>query len=348
MAGAALILFAAPGPGYGRPGGTADSTRGLETRLDRLVGHHDVGIAVAVGGRIVYRHDARRGRPPASNQKLLLTMALFDALGPSHRLSTRTSAARLSDGVVVGDLWIDGRGDPTLDLHDLKGLVRKLKSRGVRRVAGRVRADTSYFAHDWDAPGWQPYVQDRFMPRPAALTVQPAAPGTTRPPESNVAAALATELRAAGIGVRGHGTGTRPADLRRLAGTRSASVRSLAAAMNRDSDNYVAEMLGKRLGAEVFGAPGTIAKGARAISRWAAGHGVRVLSHDASGLSYTDRVAPLSIVRLLDAGLGEPWGKRFRRSLPGAGEGTLAGRLAGLDVQAKTGTHFNGDSALSG
>ena len=43
------------------------------------------------------------------------------------------------------------------------------------------------------------------------------------------------------------------------------------------------------------------------------------------------------------------WGGAFVRSLPTAGEGTLAGRLAGVSVRAKTGTLFvRPASALSG
>jgi PBP4 family serine-type D-alanyl-D-alanine carboxypeptidase len=209
-------------------------------------------------------------------------------------------------------------------------------------------ADTSYFAPDWDAPGWQSYVQARFMPRPVGLALHPARPGTSGSPEATVAAILANELRAAGVRLRGHGTGARPVHLRRLTRMWSPPLRHLAAKMNAQSDNYLAEMLGKRLGAGVFGRPGTIEKGARAISRWATGHGVRARSHDASGLSYTDRLAPAGMVRLLDASRREPWGPAFRRSLPRPGEGTLSGRLGALRVRAKTGTHFNGDSALSG
>lgn len=44
----------------------------------------------------------------------------------------------------------------------------------------------------------------------------------------------------------------------------------------------------------------------------------------------------------------EPWGKSLRADLPAPGEGTLGYRLPGIEVRAKTGSLFNGASALSG
>ena len=102
------------------------------------------------------------------------------------------------------------------------------------------------------------------------------------------------------------------------------------------------------LGASVWGAPGSIAKGARAIHAWAGTHGVRVTSHDGSGLSYADRITTDGMVKLLTVATRQPWGLALRAALPAPGEGTLAGRLIGLRVRAKTGTLIDGVSALSG
>jgi D-alanyl-D-alanine carboxypeptidase/D-alanyl-D-alanine-endopeptidase (penicillin-binding protein 4) len=51
---------------------------------------------------------------------------------------------------------------------------------------------------------------------------------------------------------------------------------------------------------------------------------------------------------LLSQATSRPWGDALFRSLPMPGEGTLAGRLTGLTVNAKTGTLIQGVSALSG
>jgi D-alanyl-D-alanine carboxypeptidase len=102
------------------------------------------------------------------------------------------------------------------------------------------------------------------------------------------------------------------------------------------------------LGAASFGPPGSIAKGAHAIERWARAHDVNLVAHDGSGLSYTNGVSTNGIVRLLAVASARPWGRVLRSTLPSGGEGTLAQRLLALRVRAKTGTLLNHVSALSG
>jgi serine-type D-Ala-D-Ala carboxypeptidase/endopeptidase (penicillin-binding protein 4) len=331
-------------------------------RLDRIVSGYDAGVAVTEEGRILYAHQPRVMRAAASNQKLVLTMALFDMIGPSARLATRVATGGAEGRVVEDDLWILGSGDPTLSSDRppnrlgfvstrISLLARRVAAAGIERVDGRVVAGTGFFGRDWDAPGWQPYVPARFAPLPSALTLDGNAVGGVHvdDPERRVARTLASELRALGIEVRGAAVGRRPPrHLRRIAAVHSAPLRRLTGYMNRDSSNFFAEVLGKRLAVKAGGPPGTIAGAARTLRAWARERGVRMASFDASGLSYRDRISPLGMVRLLNASEDEPWGRALRAALPGPGRGTLSGRLAGLDVRAKTGTHFNGDSALSG
>jgi D-alanyl-D-alanine carboxypeptidase len=118
--------------------------------------------------------------------------------------------------------------------------------------------------------------------------------------------------------------------------------------MNRTSSNLYAEMLGKMLGARTSRVPGTMTKGARAIERFAARRGVELVARDSSGLSYANRVSARGLVALLDHARRRPWGRVLRLSLPRSGQGTLASRLAGVPLHAKTGTLWNGTSALAG
>src|SRR5439155_19864654 len=119
---------------------------------------------------------------------------------------------------------------------------------------------------------------------------------------------------------------------------RSAPLIDVLRRQNLDSLNLDAEVLTKLLGAAVFGSPGSIVKGARAIQRWARLHGADVVAHDGSGLSYTNSVSTNGVARLLSAANRESWGPALRSTLPASGEGTLNGRLFGVRVRAKTGT----------
>jgi D-alanyl-D-alanine carboxypeptidase/D-alanyl-D-alanine-endopeptidase (penicillin-binding protein 4) len=115
----------------------------------------------------------------------------------------------------------------------------------------------------------------------------------------------------------------------------------------RPSDNFMAEMLGKRLGAALRGVPGSIPKGAASIESWTDARETAFRLRDNSGLSYANRVTARGIVRLLWAAEDASWGTNLRRALPRGGQGTLEHRLRDTQVRAKTGT-LEDVSALSG
>jgi D-alanyl-D-alanine carboxypeptidase len=330
-----------------------------ERSIERVAGRYSLGIAVGLDGRVIYAHDAARRRAPASNQKLLLSLALFERLGPRYRIPTQAAARRISDGVVQGDLWVLGRGDPTMTADEpgywgefeattLADLAGRIKWAGVRRIEGRVMAAMDFFAQDFDAPGWQPYVPGRYVQLPSSLVLN--GNYTVRGnPEKAVAAALAKQLERIDVHVAGAPrAGVPPVSVSRIATVRSRPLAELVAYMNRSSNNFFAEVFGKLLGAEVYEPPGTIKKGARAIEGWARAHGVDLAADDSSGLSYSNRVSPQAIVRLLGVAESKPWGRALRNALPAPGEGTLRYRLRGLNARAKTGSLFNGASTLSG
>ena len=329
-----------------------------ERRIASVVGRHSVGVAVGFKDRVAFTLDGGRGRVPASNQKLLLTLSMFDRLGPDLRIPTRAAAERVEGGTVPGDLWLIGGGDPSLTAAEpgywgsfqattLAGLAERIKRSGITRV-GRVRGALGYFAHDFDAPGWQPYVPGQYVQLPSALVLN-GNYTAGRHPEKSAAAALAKQLENIGVTVLGTpGTGRAPARLTTVARVRSRPLDELVAFMNRSSNNFYAEVFGKLLGADVYGRPGTIAKGARAIESWARANGERAVANDSSGLSYRNRVSPESMVELLEVAGARPWIGDLRPGLPSPGEGTLRYRLPGLHVRAKTGSLFDGSSTLSG
>jgi D-alanyl-D-alanine carboxypeptidase len=308
---------------------------------------------------LIYERDGGVRRTPASNEKLLLSMALFDQFGPAFRIRTIAAGPRPVAGVVPGDLWIVGNGDPSLTLKEphfwgqlqsptLKLLAQKLRTAKISRIEGSILGATGYFAHDFNAPGWQPYVPREYVQLPTALSVNGNF-HVNGHPELTAARWLDRQLRARGIEIgRPPGTGRPPGGESKIAQVSSRPLSQLVAFMDRNSNNFFAEMLGKLLGADMYGPPGTISKGANAIKAWALRSGVHAAAFDSSGLSYRDKISPRAIVHLLAAAERRRWGPVFRRDLPAPGQGTLTGRLAGLDVHAKTGTLFNSDSALSG
>jgi D-alanyl-D-alanine carboxypeptidase/D-alanyl-D-alanine-endopeptidase (penicillin-binding protein 4) len=83
---------------------------------------------------------------PASTMKLLTTFAALELLGPSYQWKTEFySDGQLKDGVLTGNLYLKGGGDPKLNMEKLWLMLRDLRSNGVRQVTGDLVLDRSYF-----------------------------------------------------------------------------------------------------------------------------------------------------------------------------------------------------------
>lgn len=107
-------------------------------------------------GRTLYERNPDTALLPASNNKILTAAVALSRLGPDFRYTTtlyRTGSIA-PDGMLSGDLWLRGTGDPSFASADLLAMGKTLRAQGVTRFAGRYIADASRFP---DAPlgrGW--------------------------------------------------------------------------------------------------------------------------------------------------------------------------------------------------
>jgi D-alanyl-D-alanine carboxypeptidase/D-alanyl-D-alanine-endopeptidase (penicillin-binding protein 4) len=211
--------------------------------------------------------------------------------------------------------------------------------------------DTGTFVRDRHARGWHP-IALRYIGLPTALSyrMNADANGFVFHPELAAAQALEAELRALGVRVGAHPARAdlAPDELRTIATVRSDRLEEMLRRVNVSSINLAAETLSKALATAALHRPGSIARGAHVIERWANHREADVTLHDASGLSYRNRISTASMAALLHDALQRTWGDELVASLPAPGEGTLGGRLAGVRVRAKTGTLIHDVSALSG
>lgn len=163
-------------------------------------------------------------------------------------------------------------------------------------------------------------------------------------------------LKREGIGVSGEdGEGILPTSgTREIARHDSAPLSELLKALNKPSDNLMAECFLKTLGAEK-GTGGTTAAGKAVAMDWFRSLGIEPFGlqiADGSGLSRHNLVSPRSVARLLRAMTSDLHIRVWIDSLPIAGvDGTLRNRLKGTpamgNVRAKTGS-LSGASSLSG
>ncbi len=316
------------------------------------IGGRRVSVAVGVDGVEWFQHLDWVPRPPASNEKLLLSMALLSRFSPTMTIATQAASTRppQPNGVLRGNLWIIGHGDPEVGRADLVALAKAIADAGVTSIRGRVIGDTGPFRRDWFAPGWKVYFPRYYVSLPTALTFLQNRSKTgvhIADPEERAARFLTAKLEALGIDVHGKPTGAPlTTHVVEVASIRSAPLQSIIRRMDLLSRNFYAEVLGKKLGSVAYGT-GSIASGARAIDAFLDREGVHFTLHDASGLSYANRATADGILHLLWAADAAPWGETLRDALPHGNQGTLEGRLPKIELHAKTGT-LDHASALSG
>jgi serine-type D-Ala-D-Ala carboxypeptidase/endopeptidase (penicillin-binding protein 4) len=125
-----------------------------------------VDAAPALNGKTVpllsYRANASVN--PASVMKLVTTYAGLELLGPAYTWPTPVFVdGSINNGVLTGNLIIQGRGDPKLVLERLWLLLRRVQGLGIKTITGDILLDRSAFAvaaqnpADFDGEPLRPY-----------------------------------------------------------------------------------------------------------------------------------------------------------------------------------------------
>ena len=96
----------------------------------------------------LYSRDSQKYFIPASNVKLLTTAAALQKLGADFRIKTSVYSDE------NGNLYIAGRGDPSITETGLKSLAQQLKQRGISQV-NQLIGDDSYFQGSAVNPNWE-------------------------------------------------------------------------------------------------------------------------------------------------------------------------------------------------
>jgi D-alanyl-D-alanine carboxypeptidase/D-alanyl-D-alanine-endopeptidase (penicillin-binding protein 4) len=162
-AAALLLLVIVPGAGIAEGGAPvqAEAVAPLGRVLDRALAHRAlrgarvVALVEGADGRELYARDADSPLIPASNAKVLTTLAAMARFGPTHRFETLLLADRRPDADgAVGTLVLRGGGDPAVNNEDWWQIARALHRAGLRRVQGDLVLDDSLFDRVRWHPSW--------------------------------------------------------------------------------------------------------------------------------------------------------------------------------------------------
>lgn len=349
-----------------------------EASEDFVNGNLSALVVEADSGQTLFTQDADKPRIPASNFKALTDYALLRTVDPDTVFSTSVKLAEKNLTLVAGgdSLLAPGESQPdkVVGRAGLKTLaqetIQALKDRPEKNY--RLNLDTSMYSGPNTNPAWDPAdISAGFVGPISPLAFyshyspsQDGSASTSRPSNAaqEVQDYLVSELKelgsAYGITVSLGSNQKAAAQAQTIAEVTSASAAEQSAYMMQQSDNMLAEVLGRNAAYAASG-QGSFLKAKELIEQTLAkdaipSQGLKIV--DLCGLSQENRVTNTTLVALTRAIVtGQNGMDRALPGLPVAGTGgTLASRFTRQDqypalgyTRAKTGT-LNSVISLTG
>ena len=132
---------------------------------DPVLSHACTGVSIMAGnGERLAGVSNEKMLVPASNMKLISTGAALYSLGPDYRYRTDLCHdGKIEDGVLHGNIYIVGNGDPTIGSKDsiatdvkvtFSQWEKLLKNAGIKRIEGHIIGDGRWLDGMIEEPTW--------------------------------------------------------------------------------------------------------------------------------------------------------------------------------------------------
>lgn len=130
----------------------------ITSLLSKLPSSTDYAVMIydPMADDTIYAHNPTHPMIPASNTKLFTTIAAMNYIGADALVYTRilTDALMIDDGIIDGNIYLKGFGDPIFSYSKLESMVKKLADEGLRTVEGDVIADDTYYDNNYTRDDW--------------------------------------------------------------------------------------------------------------------------------------------------------------------------------------------------
>lgn len=143
----------------------------LQEKIEELISNSALSQAVTgicvrtADGKTIVDINADKMLVPASNMKLISTGTALHRLGPDFQYETSIGYdGKIIDGVLKGDLYVIGGGDPTIGSKDSIAVALDrtfgqweaiIRSAGIGKIEGRIVGDGRIFDGMAEEPSWE-------------------------------------------------------------------------------------------------------------------------------------------------------------------------------------------------
>jgi D-alanyl-D-alanine carboxypeptidase/D-alanyl-D-alanine-endopeptidase (penicillin-binding protein 4) len=122
--------------------------------------------------KALYELNSQKHFNPASNIKVLTAYCALKELGPDFKWKTTILSGSFPDnGVIKGDIYAVGSGDPYMVSERVWLLSRELINRGIKVIKGDIVLDSSLFRPDKSVKGFSEHSERSFMAGKSAISL---------------------------------------------------------------------------------------------------------------------------------------------------------------------------------
>ena len=308
----------------------------LQNLNDKKIEQDRQGVWLQSGWNVLANNRGKEPLPAASLTKIATTLAALNRWGSKHQFATNIYAtAKIENGVVRGDLIVEGSGDPLFVWEEAIALGNALNRLGIKSIAGNLLVTDKFYMNYDDSPLkagkllqqgldrklWQTEITRQYLQMPA---------GT---PQPEIAISRQVEL-----------IKNIPIDAKLLVTHQSLPLTEILRQMNIYSNNKMAQIL-----ADLLGGATKIANSSAEIAKFPPEE-IKLIN--GSGLGEDNRISPRAVCQMLIAidRLLKGTSLTATDLFPTAGRdfvGTVQKRNLPIGTTVKTGT-LDRVSALAG
>lgn len=334
----------------------------LRFKIDSIVATVNCSVSIQIASAskydLIYSYKPETKMIPASITKVITAATAFYTLGANYEFKTviYTDDNNINDGVINGNLYIKGYGDPDLSSYDIVQIAKTISGKNIKSITGNIIYDDTYLDNEYYglANYYNSDTKIAYWPYVCALSLDKNK-GSSNPAYS-AAKLLADQLSLQNVKFEGIVVaGVTPSVSKEITYV-SRSMIDVLYNMNKVSDNQSAITVFKVIGANYKTPPGNLKNGSYAVIDFLSSIGISRSNYEileGSGLTRYNFVTSDLFIQLLKYMYDDVKNfDAFYSTLPIGGiDGTLKDRMLGTEaeknVHAKTGT-INGVSTLSG